>query len=107
MRPKVSGELVMMVLERITGQTFGDLAKEDLTDEERRVFAPQMAEIVAYVEQLNEIDTAAIEPARRHRSIAGLSMVAARPGGKALPASAPRRSRTRPAWSAPCEPCTT
>jgi aspartyl-tRNA(Asn)/glutamyl-tRNA(Gln) amidotransferase subunit C len=39
------------------------LAHLDITDEERRVFAPQMAEIVAYVEQLNEIDTSAIEPA--------------------------------------------
>lgn len=39
MRPRVSGELVMMILGRITGQTFGDLAKEDLTDEERRTIA--------------------------------------------------------------------
>jgi aspartyl-tRNA(Asn)/glutamyl-tRNA(Gln) amidotransferase subunit C len=27
------------------------------------MFAPQMAEIVTYVEQLNEIDTAAVDPA--------------------------------------------
>jgi aspartyl-tRNA(Asn)/glutamyl-tRNA(Gln) amidotransferase subunit C len=27
------------------------------------MFAPQMAEIVTYVEQLNEIETAAVEPA--------------------------------------------
>jgi len=39
------------------------LAHLEMTEEERRVFAPQMAEIVAYVEQLNEIDTSAIEPA--------------------------------------------
>ena len=39
------------------------LAHLDITDEERRVFAPQMAEIVAYVEQLNEVDTSAVEPA--------------------------------------------
>jgi len=39
------------------------LAHLEITDEERRIFAPQMAEIVAYVEQLNEIDTSAIEPA--------------------------------------------
>jgi aspartyl-tRNA(Asn)/glutamyl-tRNA(Gln) amidotransferase subunit C len=39
------------------------LAHLEITDEERRVFAPQMAEIVAYVEQLNEIDTSTIEPA--------------------------------------------
>jgi aspartyl-tRNA(Asn)/glutamyl-tRNA(Gln) amidotransferase subunit C len=39
------------------------LAHLDITEEERRVFAPQMVEIVAYVEQLNEIDTSAVEPA--------------------------------------------
>lgn len=39
------------------------LAHLEITAEERRVFAPQMAEIVAYVDQLNEIDTSAIEPA--------------------------------------------
>src|SRR5438132_8152711 len=39
------------------------LAHLEMTEEERRVFAPQMAEIVAYVEQLNQIDTGAIEPA--------------------------------------------
>ena len=39
------------------------LAHLEITDEERRVFAPQIAEIVSYVEQLNEIDTRAIEPA--------------------------------------------
>ena len=39
------------------------LAHLEITDEERRIFAPQMAEIVAYVEQLNEIDTSAIQPA--------------------------------------------
>ena len=39
------------------------LAHLEITDEERRVFAPQIAEIVSYVEQLNAIDTSAIEPA--------------------------------------------
>ncbi len=39
------------------------LAHLEITEEERRVFAPQIAEIVTYVEQLNEIDTSAIEPA--------------------------------------------
>lgn len=39
MRPRVSGEIVMMVLERITGQTFGDLTKEELTEDERRTIA--------------------------------------------------------------------
>jgi len=39
------------------------LAHLEITAEERRIFAPQIAEIVTYVEQLNEIDTSAIEPA--------------------------------------------
>ena len=39
------------------------LAHLDITEEERRVFAPQMVEIVAYVEQLNEVDTSAVDPA--------------------------------------------
>ena len=39
------------------------LAHLEITDEERRIFAPQIAEIVSYVEQLGEIDTSAIEPA--------------------------------------------
>ncbi len=39
MRPRVSGEIVMMVLEKITGQTFGDLTNETLSDEERRAIA--------------------------------------------------------------------
>lgn len=39
------------------------LAHMEITPEELKVFAPQMAEIVAYVEQLNVIDTSSIEPA--------------------------------------------
>ena len=39
------------------------LAHLEITDEERRIFAPQIAEIVSYVEQLSEIDTSTIAPA--------------------------------------------
>jgi aspartyl-tRNA(Asn)/glutamyl-tRNA(Gln) amidotransferase subunit C len=39
------------------------LAHLDITDEERRIFVPQIVDIVAYVEQLNEVDTSAVEPA--------------------------------------------
>lgn len=39
------------------------LAHLEITDEERRALTPQMAAIVAYVEQLNELDTTRIEPA--------------------------------------------
>ncbi len=39
------------------------LAHLEITPDELRLFAPQMAEIVAYVEQLNSLDTSNVEPA--------------------------------------------
>jgi aspartyl-tRNA(Asn)/glutamyl-tRNA(Gln) amidotransferase subunit C len=39
------------------------LAHLEITPDERRALTPQMADIVAYVEQLNELDTGAVEPA--------------------------------------------
>ena len=39
------------------------LAHLELDDEELKTFGPQMAEIVNYVEQLNELDTTNVEPA--------------------------------------------
>ena len=39
------------------------LAHLDLAEEELKMFGPQITEIVTYVEQLNELDTANIEPA--------------------------------------------
>jgi aspartyl-tRNA(Asn)/glutamyl-tRNA(Gln) amidotransferase subunit C len=39
------------------------LAHLEITPEERRALTPQIASIVAYVEQLNELDTSAVEPA--------------------------------------------
>jgi len=44
-------------------EKIAQLAHLEITDDERQMFAPQIAEIVAYVEQLNEVDTSAIEPA--------------------------------------------
>jgi len=44
-------------------EKIAQLAHLEITGEERRIFAPQIAEIVSYVEQLSEIDTSAIEPA--------------------------------------------
>ena len=38
------------------------LAHLESTDEEVALYTPQMAEIVKYVEQLNELDTEAVEP---------------------------------------------
>ena len=39
------------------------LAHMEITPEELKVFAPQMAEIVSYVEQLNEVATSNVLPA--------------------------------------------
>ena len=39
------------------------LAHLELDEQELKTFGPQIAGIVAYVEQLNELDTANIEPA--------------------------------------------
>jgi aspartyl-tRNA(Asn)/glutamyl-tRNA(Gln) amidotransferase subunit C len=44
-------------------QKVAQLAHIEILSEELKVFAPQMAEIVAYVEQLNEVATSNIEPA--------------------------------------------
>ena len=38
------------------------LAHLEITDEEVAIYTPQMADIVRYVEQLNELDTDNIEP---------------------------------------------
>ena len=38
------------------------LAHLEITDEEVAIYTPQMKNIVAYVEQLNELDTANVEP---------------------------------------------
>jgi len=49
-----------------------------LTDEERRELTPQLASIVAYVEQLNELDTSAAEPALGGLTAEGAQTDAAR-----------------------------
>ena len=38
------------------------LAHLEITDDEVALYTPQMAEIVKYVEQLNELDTENVEP---------------------------------------------
>lgn len=40
-----------------------ELAHMEITEEELRALTPQMASIVEYVEQLNELDTSRVEPA--------------------------------------------
>jgi aspartyl-tRNA(Asn)/glutamyl-tRNA(Gln) amidotransferase subunit C len=44
-------------------EKIAQLAHLDITDDERRMFAPQIADIVTYVEQLNEVDTSTTTPA--------------------------------------------
>ena len=44
-------------------EKIAQLAQLEISREELHVFAPQMAGIVAYVEQLNEVDTSNVEPA--------------------------------------------
>ncbi|HEX7998699.1 MAG TPA: Asp-tRNA(Asn)/Glu-tRNA(Gln) amidotransferase subunit GatC [Pyrinomonadaceae bacterium] len=60
------------------------LAHLEITPEERRAFTPQIADIVSYVEQLNELDTSEVEP-----STGGLT-----PEGKRTEAA--REDETRP-----------
>lgn len=44
-------------------EKIGQLAHLEISREELLVFAPQIADIVTYVEQLNEVDTSNIDPA--------------------------------------------
>ena len=60
-------------------EKIAQLAHLEITAEERRVFAPQIAEIVTYVEQLNEIETGAIEPALGGLTPEGEGTEASRP----------------------------
>ena len=39
------------------------LAHLEITEEEVELYTPQMEDIVAYIEQLNQLDTGAVEPA--------------------------------------------
>jgi aspartyl-tRNA(Asn)/glutamyl-tRNA(Gln) amidotransferase subunit C len=44
-------------------EKIAQLAHLEIDEAERKMFAPQISEIVTYVEQLNEIDTSNVEPA--------------------------------------------
>ncbi len=43
-------------------RTVAKLAHLEITDDEVAIYTPQMADIVKYIEQLNELDTANVEP---------------------------------------------
>jgi aspartyl-tRNA(Asn)/glutamyl-tRNA(Gln) amidotransferase subunit C len=55
------------------------LAHLEITAEERRAFTPQMADIVAYVEQLNDLDTSEVEPGTGGLTAEGEQTESARP----------------------------
>jgi aspartyl-tRNA(Asn)/glutamyl-tRNA(Gln) amidotransferase subunit C len=65
-------------------QKIAALAHLEITEDELHALAPQVASIVAYVEQLSELDTSAVEP-----SIGGLT-----PEGERTEGS--REDSTRP-----------
>ena len=44
-------------------EKIAQLAHMEITPAELKIFAPQMADIVAYVEQLDALDTSNVEPA--------------------------------------------
>ena len=52
-----------MPINESTIEKIAQLAHLEISREELHIFAPQMAEIVTYVEQLNEVDTRNVEPA--------------------------------------------
>ena len=65
-------------------EKIAQLAHLEITPEELLVFAPQMAEIVTYVEQLDEVDTSNVEP-----SIGGLTPEGERTDSSRADATAP------------------
>jgi aspartyl-tRNA(Asn)/glutamyl-tRNA(Gln) amidotransferase subunit C len=60
-------------------EKIAQLAHLEITDDERKLFAPQISEIVAYVEQLNAIDTGTVEPALGGLTPEGEQTKASRP----------------------------
>ncbi len=55
------------------------LAHLEITDEEVEIYTPQMNSIVAYVEQLNELDTSDVEPMLGGLTDEGATTFAERP----------------------------
>jgi aspartyl-tRNA(Asn)/glutamyl-tRNA(Gln) amidotransferase subunit C len=52
-----------MPIKELDIEKVAQLAHLELPEDEIKVFGPQIAEIVNYVEQLNELDTTNVEPA--------------------------------------------
>ena len=53
----------IMPITEVDIEKIAQLAHLELAANEAKMFAPQISEIVTYVEQLNEIDTSNVEPA--------------------------------------------
>jgi len=53
---------VSLTIENMDVRHVAKLAHLEITDAEVEIYSPQMAKIVGYVEQLNELDTRDIEP---------------------------------------------
>jgi aspartyl-tRNA(Asn)/glutamyl-tRNA(Gln) amidotransferase subunit C len=51
-----------MTISRDQVEHIAELAKLELTDAEVDIYAEQLSDILAYVEQLNQLDTSAIPP---------------------------------------------
>jgi aspartyl-tRNA(Asn)/glutamyl-tRNA(Gln) amidotransferase subunit C len=56
-----NSKLIMPITESDI-EKIAQLAHLEITVEERKAVTPQLASIVAYIEQLNELDTSAVEP---------------------------------------------
>jgi len=52
-----------MPINELDIEKVAQLAHLELAPEELKIFVPQITKIVSYVEQLNELDTANVEPA--------------------------------------------
>ena len=52
-----------MPISKVDVEKVAQLAHMEIAPEELKIFAPQMAEIVRYIEQLNALDTSNVEPA--------------------------------------------
>ena len=46
-----------------------ELARLELTDEEKSVFQPQLENIVGYVEKISEVDVSGVEPMMHGRTL--------------------------------------
>jgi aspartyl-tRNA(Asn)/glutamyl-tRNA(Gln) amidotransferase subunit C len=51
-----------MKIDRDTILRVAELARLDLTDDEKAEFSNQLSDIISYVEKINELDTESVEP---------------------------------------------